>query len=159
MYLALIKFDEKGNPIVLKNYMETTDEDWMKFCKVAEDAIVFQEKYSEIERFNAVHTHLLLTNLIHQGVIKKTGIDVDPLLREKIQTEVARKAWHFSKKKKLMQQFEYNYLKSKGKFNEKIWDRILSESTIRIVRFFGRFVPQPIKDFWKKIKDTFKNFE
>lgn len=159
MYLSLIEYDKKGNPQVLKTYMECSHEEWIAHCKLADDAIQFKEKYTELERFNALHTNLLLTNLIKQGVLKKTGVDIDPLVREKIRVEVARDAWHFSRKKKLMQQMEYAYEKSKGTFKEKIWSRVWSEAFEKVMRFMSKAIPQPIKDMWEKVKITFKNLE
>lgn len=64
--------------------MECNHEEWIAQCKVADEAIQFKEKYSELERFNALHTNLLLTNLIKQGVLKKTGVDMKCIKSEKL---------------------------------------------------------------------------
>ena len=98
MILALIEYDKKGVPVVVKTYLETIHEQWIKQCSVADEAIQFQAKYTELERFNTLHTNLLLTNLIKQGVLRKEGVELDPIIRDKIKVEVARNAWHFSRK-------------------------------------------------------------
>ena len=87
MILALIEYDKKGNPVVVKTYMETTHEGWIEQCKIADEAIQFKAKYTELERFSALHTNLLLTNLIKQGVLRKEGVELDPIIRDKIQMD------------------------------------------------------------------------
>ena len=66
MMLALIEYDKKGSPVVVKSYMETSHEQWIEQCRIAYEAIPFKAKYTELERFNALRTNLLLTNLIKQ---------------------------------------------------------------------------------------------
>ena len=77
---ALIEYDKRGNPVVVKSSMETTHEGWIERGKIADEAIPFNAKYTELERFNALHTHLLLTNLIKRGVIRKEGVEINPIL-------------------------------------------------------------------------------
>ena len=67
---ALIEYDKRGNPVVVKSSMETTHEGWIERGKIADEAIPFNAKYTELERLNALHTHLLLTNL---ACFKKCG--------------------------------------------------------------------------------------
>ena len=67
--LALIEYDKKGSPVVVKSHMETTHKRWIEQSKIPDEAIVdkaipFQAKYTELERFNALRTNLLLTHLI-----------------------------------------------------------------------------------------------
>ena len=67
--LALIEYDKKGSPVVVKSHMETTHKRWIEQGKIPDEAIVdkaipFQAKYTELERFNALRTNLLLTHLI-----------------------------------------------------------------------------------------------
>ena len=64
MMLALIEYDKKGSPVVVKSYMETTHKRWIEQSKIPDEAIPFQAKYTELERFNALRTNLLLTHLI-----------------------------------------------------------------------------------------------
>ena len=78
--LALIEYDKKGNSVVIKSPVETTHEGWIVRGKIAHEAIPFNAKYTELERFNALHTHLLLTNLIKRGVFRKEGVELDPIL-------------------------------------------------------------------------------
>ena len=63
MMLTPIQYDKKGNPVVVKSYMETTHKRWIEQGKIADEAIPFKAKYTELERFNALHAILLLTNL------------------------------------------------------------------------------------------------
>lgn len=156
MILALIEYDKKGSPVVVKTYLKTTHEQWIKQCSIADEAIQFQAKYTELERFNSLHTNLLLTNLIKQGVLRKEGVELDPIIRDKIKVEVARNAWHFSRKKKLMQEFEYQYEKSSGKFKEQLWRRVWSGFFEKMWELFGRLIPQPVKDLFSNLKEKFK---
>ena len=84
MMLALIEYDKKGSPVVVKSYMETTHKRWIEQGKIPDEAIVdkaipFQAKYTELERFNALRTNLLLTHLIKQGVLRKEGVGLNPI--------------------------------------------------------------------------------
>ena len=63
MMLALIEYDKKGNSVVVKSPMETTHEGWIERGKIADEAMPFKAKYTELERFNTLHTILLLTHL------------------------------------------------------------------------------------------------
>ena len=45
MILALIEYDKKGSPVVVKTYLKTTHEQWIKQCSIADEAIQFQAKY------------------------------------------------------------------------------------------------------------------
>ena len=40
MILALIEYDKKGNPVVVKSPMETTHEGWIERGKIADEAIL-----------------------------------------------------------------------------------------------------------------------
>ena len=55
--LALIEYDKKDSPVVVKSPVETTHEGWIGRGKIAHEAIPFNAKYTELERFNALHTH------------------------------------------------------------------------------------------------------
>ena len=68
--LALIEYDKKRSLVVVETPMETTHEGWIGRGKIAHEAIPFNAKYTELERFNALHTHLLLINL---ACLKKCG--------------------------------------------------------------------------------------
>ena len=60
---ALIEYDKKGNPVMVKSPMQTTHEGWIELGKIADEAIPFNAKYTELERFNVLHNNLLLTNM------------------------------------------------------------------------------------------------
>ena len=79
MMLALIEYDKKGSPVVVKSYMETTHKRWIEQGKIPDEAIPFQAKYTELERFNALRTNLLLTHLIKQRVLRKEGVRLNPI--------------------------------------------------------------------------------
>ena len=40
MMLALIEYDKKGSPVVVKSYMETTHKRWIEQGKIPDEAIV-----------------------------------------------------------------------------------------------------------------------
>ena len=55
--LAPIEYDKKRSPVVVKSPMETTHEGWIERGKIAHEAIPFNAKYTELERFNALHVY------------------------------------------------------------------------------------------------------
>lgn len=153
MKLAVIDTDAQGQIIIKKVLGEGDVKYWEQNFAIAKEAIEYQAKHSKLEEFNNLHLNLLLTKLIKQGVINKRGVNLDPLLRKMVEVETARSAWVFSRKKKLMNEFEYKYQVFKGTFERALWKRVISEGVEFSINFIARFIPQPIKNIWKNLNE------
>jgi hypothetical protein len=153
--LAIIIREPAGGVKIVKIILEGGVEFWEQNFKIASEAIAFKEEMSNLEHFNAIHTNLLLTQLIKQGVITKQGVNVSPLIQKAVELEAARTSWRWSRKKKLMKFFEHEHLKTKGVIQRTIWNRLKEEGFRATWKWIQLKLPSPIKriiDFYKEIE-------
>lgn len=152
--LAIINDDDPENIKVIKILANGGVEFWERNMSVASDAIAYKKSQSEIERFNNLHLNLLLTQLIEKKVIGKNYINLDQFILPLVEKETARTAWRWSKKRKLINFFEHEYIKGKGKLNKTIWTRLKSDGIKSTWEWLYQKLPQPIKtiiDYFKEL--------
>lgn len=159
MYVAVIKYDEKGKPVILETLGEGSVEQWKLNFQVAKEAIEFQEKYTEIEKFNAIHLNLLLTDLIKRNVITNQGININPLVLPIIEKETARTAWRWSKKKRLMKYFELKNQELSGVVTKTVWKGVKKEGIKKAWNWLYGKLPRFIQNIIELFKELNKKFE
>lgn len=158
-FIGVFEYDKNGNPQILKVMGKGTVKEWDNHFNVAKNAIAYQEKMTESEEFNTIHTTLLLEQLIKQKVINRRSVNLSPLIREQVQKEVARNAWHWSRKKKLINELEIQYAKSMGTFRRSLFRRVTAEGVQYVTNFIAKYIPQPIKNIWKAANEIIKKYE
>ena len=155
-FIGVFEYDKDGKPVILKVMGKGTVEFWEQNFAEADVAIQYKNEMSEIVEFNNLHTNLLLTQLIKQKVITRKGANIAPLMREEIQKEVARTAWHWSRKKKLIKSLESKYRDGTQVFWDTVYKRVQAEGIKYALSRVARFIPQPLKDLWKNINNLIK---
>ena len=153
--LAIIIREPSGGIKIVKIIAQGGVEFWEQNFQIASEAIAFKEEMSDLEHFNAIHTNLLLTQLIKQGVINKKGVDVTPLIQKAVEVEYARTSWRWSRKKKLMKFFEHEHLKTRGVILKTIGNGVKIEGIKEVWKWVEAKLPAPIK----RIIDFFKEFD
>ena len=152
--LAIINDDDPENIKVIKILANGGVEFWERNMVVASGAIAYQQNQTEIERFNQLHLNLLLTQLIEKKVIGNNFINLDQFLLPLVEKETARTAWRWSKKRKLINFFEHEYQKGKGKFTKTVWTRLKADGIKGTWEWLNQKLPQPIKniiDYFKEL--------
>ncbi|PWK26999.1 hypothetical protein LV89_01811 [Arcicella aurantiaca] len=153
--LAIIIREPTGGVKIVKIIAEGGVEFWEQNFQIASEAIAFKEEMSDLEHFNVIHTNLLITKLIKQGVITKQGVNVSPLIQKAVELEYARTSWRWSRKKKLIKFFEHEHLKTKGVIQRTIWNRLKEEGFTATWKWLQSKLPSPIK----RIIDIVKELE
>jgi hypothetical protein len=153
--LAIIIREPSGGVKIVKIIAQGGVEFWEQNFQIASEAIAFKEEMSAIEHFNLLHTNLLLTQLIQQGVITQKGVNVTPLIQKAVELEAARTSWRWSRKKKLIKFFEHEHLKVKGVIQRTIRNRLKEEGFNATWKWVQTKLPSPIK----RIINLFKELE
>lgn len=144
--LAIIETLPDGSIRLVRIMGQGDSSFWEEQFKVALEAIEFQKKYTEMERFNSLHLNLLLTDCIEKGIINKKGISLKPLIIDTVEKEVAATAWRWSKKKKLLKKLEYQYKQTTGAFQLAILSRIKGEAIKKALSFIYDRLPVPLRN-------------
>ena len=154
--LCIVEHLENGSTKICRIIGDGDEAFWQTQFEIAKQAIEFQESMSGLEHFNALHLNLLLNHCIKAGVITKQRISLDPLIIGIVEKEVAKTSWRLSRKKRLMNQFEYQYQKLSGTFQESLFSRFKSESFSWLkTTLYNRF-PLPIRNFIQALKHLTK---
>ena len=154
--LAIINDDDPENVKVIKILAHGGVEFWERNIVVATDAIAYKKSQTELEQFNNLNLNLLLTLLIEKKVIGNNFINLDQFLLPLVEKETARTAWRWSKKRKLINFFEHEYIKGKGKLRRTFWTRLKSDSLKNTWEWLYQQLPQPIKNIIEFFKELDK---
>jgi len=152
--LAIINDDDPENVKVIKILANGGVTFWEQNIAVASDAIAYKKIQTELVAFNNLHLNLLLTQLIEKKVIGKNFVNLDPVLLPLVEKETARTAWRWSRKRKLINFFEHEYQKGKGKITKTVWTRLKADGLKNTWEWLYQKLPQPIKniiDYFKEL--------